>query len=62
MVDYTSQFKNAIMHWDLPKSTENNGVYLHEIERYERIIKNKLVALDKITAIYITETATRYRV
>ncbi len=48
--DYSAVFKNAMRNWETPAKKDTN---IESIEKYENIIKNKLIILDKVSAIWI---------
>jgi len=46
--DYSSEFRDAMRNWNIP-SNEN----IDNIKKYENMIKNRLVFLNKVSAVYI---------
>jgi len=58
LIDYTSEFKNAMRNWDLGKnprlSEEDNR---REIEKVEAEIRGRLTYNDEVLAIHISESS-----
>jgi len=55
--DYTSEFKEAMRNWDIETEDHTD---IDSIKKYENIIKNRLVPLNKVSAVYIDNIAHVY--
>ena len=55
--DYTSEFKDAMRNWDIETDDHTD---IDSIKKYENIIKNRLVPLNKVSAVYIDNMAHGY--
>lgn len=61
--DYTSEFKKAMRNWDIKTddfSFTYNDTDIDSIKKCENIIKNRLVPLNKVSAVYISYIGIQY--